>query len=446
MKKSVFLLGLLTIAGISLTACGSKNYEMSFEEALEIANHSELQDILAQSDSFEQDFSIAGSYEADWTKIDANLSATSKQSEKNKNSEASTTFWANITAEWETIKVNWALDIKQISDMIYLNLSSLDLTGSENLGMVSMMAEWFKNQWFSIPMTGLSEIPSTFSVLKDSKDLEGQSKEIVINEGSTTYNWKFTQFNGYNARKISLDNEKLNALIKNYYDSMNTNLDDEYAQEAPELNIQSFEWYLVITGKDKVTTVIEDMKIQDEDTSIIANWFAGEDYEINLSEWEETLVTITANKKAWKYEVSAKIADAISLDWTISPKLSKSSIDLKFDAKITVKAEEEWGADTIIPFKGSWKYNVISDFATSVPENAQDLSELIWWYLGGMMWWDDYDYDYDEDYDYDYEDYDYNEELNDENIEWLENILEPEEAQPEEIQAEEMPVEETVAE
>jgi hypothetical protein len=37
-------------------------------------------------------------------------------------------------------------------------------------------------------MTGLSEIPSTFSVLKDSKDLEGQSKEIVINEGSTTYN------------------------------------------------------------------------------------------------------------------------------------------------------------------------------------------------------------------------------------------------------------------
>jgi hypothetical protein len=60
-----------------------------------------------------------------------------------------------------------------------------------------------------------------------------------------------------------------------------------------------------------------------------------------------------------------------------------------------------------------------------------------------MMGWDDYNYD--EDYDYDYEDYDYdydyNEELDNGNIEWLENILEPGEAQPEE-----MPAEETIAE
>jgi hypothetical protein len=39
MKKSIFLLGLLTIAGISLTACGSKSYEMSFEDAVEVVNH-----------------------------------------------------------------------------------------------------------------------------------------------------------------------------------------------------------------------------------------------------------------------------------------------------------------------------------------------------------------------------------------------------------------------
>jgi hypothetical protein len=38
---------------------------MTFEEALEAANHSELQDILSQSDTFEQDFSISGSYAAD---------------------------------------------------------------------------------------------------------------------------------------------------------------------------------------------------------------------------------------------------------------------------------------------------------------------------------------------------------------------------------------------
>ena len=46
MKKFVFLFGLL-ITTVFLSACGSKDFKMSFEEALEIANHSELQTILA---------------------------------------------------------------------------------------------------------------------------------------------------------------------------------------------------------------------------------------------------------------------------------------------------------------------------------------------------------------------------------------------------------------
>jgi hypothetical protein len=64
MKKSLFLLGLLTTT-VCLTACGSKDYNMSFEEALEIANHSVLQDILAENDNFEQSFTIAGNFDAD---------------------------------------------------------------------------------------------------------------------------------------------------------------------------------------------------------------------------------------------------------------------------------------------------------------------------------------------------------------------------------------------
>jgi hypothetical protein len=38
-----------------------------------------------------------------------------------------------------------------------------------------------------------------------------------------------------------LDNEKLNALIKEYYDSMNSNLGEDSLTEVPELNIQNFE-------------------------------------------------------------------------------------------------------------------------------------------------------------------------------------------------------------
>ncbi len=402
MKKSVLLLGLLTTA-LCLTACGwSKDYNMSFDEALRIANHSDLQNVLIWNDNFEQSFSIVGNYDVDGTKIDANLSSDSKQNLNNKNSESSIKFWADITAEWTTMKVKWALDLRLVSDAIYLNLLSLDLTWDENLSFVAMMTEWFKNQWFVIPMTGLSDVPNTFSVFKDSEELNKKAKEVIINEWAAVYSWKFTQLNGYNAWKISLDNEKLNALIKEYYDSLYASLEWEDPIEAPEINIQNFEWYLVITWKDKVTTVIENMDMQDNDITVNANWFAGEDIELYLSEGDEQVISIIANKKGSKYEVSVKMADIISLDGTVSPKVSNSSIELKFDAKITVKSEVEWEKDIIVPFNGSWKYKTISEFTTTAPENAQDLTELLWSYLGDTMWWyDESNYDYDYDYDYD---------------------------------------------
>ena len=146
MKKFIFLLGLLTTT-VFLSACGSKDFKMSFEEALEIANHSELQTILAENHNFEQDFDISGSFDAKWTKVDANVTSNSKQSIDNNDSESSTKFNANITVSGEVSKINWALDLKLVDDTIYLNLSSLDLTWNDSLYMVEMMIAWFKNQW-----------------------------------------------------------------------------------------------------------------------------------------------------------------------------------------------------------------------------------------------------------------------------------------------------------
>lgn len=394
MKKFVFLFGLL-ITSISLTACGSKNFNMSFDEALEIANHSELQAILTENENFEQSFDISGNYDSEWNKIDANILTTSKQNIKNNKSESSIKFNANIKSQWETMKVDWVLDMKLVDDTVYLNLWTLDLTWSDSLAMIGMMVEWFKGQWLSIPMTGLSEMPSTLSYFKDSEILNSKTKEIINNEWSTVYNWKFKQFNGYNAWKISIDNEKLNALIKEYYDSMSSGLDLGSGENVnfPEINIQNFEWYLVITWKDKVTTVIESMDIMDSDIVMNVDWFVGKDYEINITEWEEELIKIVANKKSSKYDVSITISDAILLNWTLSPKLSKSEINLNFDGKLTVKAQDEWSSDTVIPFKGSWNYNTISDFTVAAPETAQDLSELLWAYLGGISWWSDEDFE-----------------------------------------------------
>ncbi len=385
MKKSLFLLGLLTTA-VCVSACGSKNFNMSFEDALDAANYSELQNILSENDIFAQDFNISGNYDANETKINAEISSSSKQNLNNKNSESSTKFSANISSSGESVKLNWALDIKLVNDALYLNLASLDLTWSDNLAAVGMMVNGFKNQWFSIPMSGLSDMPNTFSILKDSKDLNSKAKDIIVNEWAIVYSWKFSQFNGYNARKISLDNEKLNELIKEYYNTMNNELSDELTWEIPEINIQNFEWYLIITWKDKVTTVIENMQIQDSETVMNANWYAWKDYEINMYNDTESLIKISAKKKFFKYKISANIANTIYIEWSISPKLSTSKISLKFNATLTIKSLSEWQPDTVIPFKWSWKYDSIPEFTTTTPDNAQDLTEVLSSYLWGIMW------------------------------------------------------------
>lgn len=399
MKKSIFLLGLLTIAGISLTACGSKNYEMSFDEALEIASHSALQDILTDNENVQQDFDITTDFNVEWTSIAADIQSSSKENTKTSKSDSSVKFGLKVNSEEiGDIKANWNVNIKLIDDMLYLSLGSLDVTWPEDVSSMLAMVDLYKDQWFSMSMDGVSEISNWY--FKDLSEFNTQTKEIVNNEGSVVYEWKFSQFNWYNARKISLNNEKLQEIINEYFKSLNTVEDEE--TEIPQLNIENFEWYLVITWKDKVTIVVDNMDIVDEESTVNVNWFGGEDYAINLwTEWED-VITLTANKKWSSYDVALNISDMMSLNWKISPKVSKSSINIKFDAKLTIKGDTN---DTIVPLKGSRSYEPISEFEVIAPENAQDINDLMGSYLGTMMWWDDYydDYDY-EDYDYNYED------------------------------------------
>ena len=420
MKKSAFLLGLLAIASLSLTACGnSKDYTMSFDEAYDIANHSAFQDMLINSENFQQSLELTTNIDNGANKMDISLQSTSKQNWENSKSESDIVFTVNIDADGTNVLANWNLDIRLLDNTIYLNLESLDFSWPEDTSFLAAMVEWFKNQWFSIPMDWLNGMPTTFSYVKDAKSLNEQAKEIVINEGSIVYNGKFTQFNWYNARKFSLDNEKLQQLINDYYTKLSESLDEESQQEAPQLNIQNFEWYLVITWKDKVTTVIENMDMIDGETDMNINGFWGENYEINAySNWE-SIITIKATKKNANYDVSINVANWVLLEWTITPKLSSSKIDVKFDATLTIKSEYEETDDTIVPLKGNWSYNPISDFEVTAPENAQNLTELLWAYLWDAFWWEEYL----EDYEYDLKVEDMAEELNEpveENIETVE--------------------------
>lgn len=406
MKKSVLFLWLLTMVSLCITGCNSKDYTMSFEDAVDATNNSALQDILLNNENFQQTFDIATTINSESNKIDASLQANSKQNLENKKSESTTTFNVNINEDDSDLTITWALDIKLVDNVVYLNLESLGLSWPEDTSFVEAMLAWFKNQWYSIPMTGLDDMPSSLSSIKDTKELNEKAKEIIINEWSMVYNWKFTQFSWYNAWKFSLDNEKLLELVKEYYENLNESLEWEEAQEMPEINIQNFEWYLVITWKDKVTTVIDNMDMVDWEMTINMNGFWGVDYEINMSANWESLLTFAATKKNSNYNVSLNVAKSIKLEWVVTPKLSSSNINIKFDATLTIKSEDEEDTDTIIPLKGSWTYNPISDFTVTAPEGAQDLTEMLSAYLWWMLESSDYDYE-DGDYEYDW-DYEYN--------------------------------------
>ena len=450
MKKFALLFGLFTTVAC-LTACGSKNFNMSFEEALKIANHSELQEILLNAENFEQNLNLSTNFANEWAKTSISLHSNSKQNIKDYKSESSTTFDVDIDSNDSKLNIDWGLDIKFVDNTIYLNLESLDITGSQDAAFLAAMVEWFKNQWFSIPMSGLDEMSGSISQMSDLKKLNEQAEEIFINEWFQVYSWKFDKLNGYNAYKISLDNEKLQKLIDEYYsftekadeatEEINNELeeavedaieeavekldtdekDDKEVEDndiddtmddtdTPKIDVQNFEWYLVITWKDKVATVIENMDIVVDEVSMNVKWFVGDDVQFDVVSEENNIMSLTATKKKLSYDIVLTLSDIIKLEWTLSPKLSTSDIAIKFDMNLTIKSEYEEVDDTVIPLKGSWTYNSISDFDVIAPENSQDLMEMIWGYLGGMMEMEaDDSYEYD---DYGYSDY------NDINFDW----------------------------
>jgi hypothetical protein len=140
------------------------------------------------------------------------------------------------------------------------------------------------------------------------------------------------------------------------------------------------------------------MAMESNGSILNVEWFDGEDLEIKVFEDAGDEISIVAHKNGGKYDVSVNFADIILLDWTVSTKLSRSSVDLAYDLKVTVKE----GAEIVVPLKWSWKYKAISEFSTVAPEDAQNLFDL----FGASLGWSDYDYDsidYD-DADYDYED------------------------------------------
>lgn len=450
---------------------------MSFEDALELASHSSIQDIMANADNAEQSVSVAWSYNKDDTKVDVKLNSNSKQNLKDIQSESNISVDLKIQEKENKLDLKWDLDIKFIPSTIYLSLNSLDIKWDESTEWVAWLASWFLNQWFSIPVNETIDLNS-FN-MKDQFELSSKIKDVINNEWFQVYNGKFTDYNGYNARKISIDDEKLIKILKDIYnptdiadnntenetistnekpensnentaetsdentennidsstensteistefstenneetvindENINNEISDENMNlEMENVKIENFEWYLVIIWEDKVALAIDNMDITDNGTTTNLNGlFSDKNILLSVfSEWEE-VITLTAKRKWSHFNTTLNLSGLCFVEWTITPKLSSSKIDISFDLSINIKSESE---NTIIPLKWNRSYAPISEYTVEIPSSSQDLTQILW----GMMWWlyglwgdTYYNDDYYEDYDIDAET-SYNEEFN----------------------------------
>lgn len=468
MKKSIFTLGLLTISVLCLTACGDKkDFNMSFEDALELASHSAVQDVMANANNAEQSFNIAWNYDKDGTKVDAKLTSKSKQNLKDTQSESNIAIDLKVQEEENNLDLKWNLDIKFVPSAIYLNLNSLDVKSSDSPEWIGDLS-WFLNQWFSIPLNDALDINSLN--MKQQFELSSKIKDVVNNEGLQVYNGKFTDYNWYNARKISIDDQKLIKILKDYYNSTTNDIENETpsaneenidSNGAPEenaeatveenveatteenveanvennpeadtntennenetaiedidldsvnLKIENFEWYLVIIWNDKVALAIENMDIvENGSTTNLNGIFSDKDIILNVfSEWEE-IITLSAKKKGSHFNTTLNLSGLCLIEGSIAPKVSSSKIDINFDLSLNIKSNS---GNTIVPLKGSWSYAPISEYKVEIPSEAQDLSQVLWGLLWWLYWWNDMYYnDYYEDYELDAENA-YNENLN----------------------------------
>lgn len=409
MKRKI-VLGIVSIMTLCLTACGKPN--MTFEETVDSVTHSDLIEMMSNAQIYEESFNLSSNFSIPEDNVDAKLdfSASSKQNLVD--------FWwetqiaikvdASLDGyEWrETYSVDWDAIMKYLSNAIYFKLNSLNIDWPEDFSIdeLGVDVESIKNQWFSFELTedminaikeklpedlDLSELYNEENLQKyeeDLQELKENLKDAINNEGSLVYNGMYSEFNWYNARKFSINKEKVFNAITKYIQTL---IPEEYMEDymgvIEELDmdevfedfpLKNFEWYLVITWKNRVQIVIENLDIEDYYSTSKLSWTFGRDgYELVMEEdWEEVFA-FSAKLNKSHYDIILNVDDLKILKWTITPKKSHWKINVDFDLSVNVDPDE----NVIIPLKGGWTWKEISKFDVERPTNSKNLLEDIMW-------------------------------------------------------------------
>lgn len=404
MKNSKLLLSILSISILCLTACGSKP-SMSFEETIDTITHSELRETMSNAENYEESFNISTEFHIDEDNVDANLNLNTTNKQNTKDFQWESLISVNIEASgdgdtWrETIEIDWDAIIRYLSNAIYFKLNSLNMSGPDALIKdADLNLTWIKNQRFSLELTDemidelYGELPEDFDfdALNDEENLKkftNDLKNSINNEWSIIYNGIYTEFNWYNARKFSINKEKAFMAFAEYIKwFVPEEYMEEYTKELEEIDfdeifedfpLKNFEWYFVITWKDRVQIVIENLDIVDSYSSIKIIGTSGKDrYELVVREdWDETFI-LSAKLNKSHYDISMKVEDLEIITWTITPKKSFWKISVDFDLAINF---EDGNDKMSIPLKWWWSWKKISTFNIEIPKNSKNLLKDILW-------------------------------------------------------------------
>ena len=410
MKKSIFILSLLSIITICLTACGKPG--TSFEETIDSISHSELSEKMAKAENYKQTFNISSNFSSVKDNIKANVNLSTSTRHNVKDSEWETKISIRIDASWdsdtwrESISIGGNAIIRYLPRGIYFKLNSLNIDGlDDTFDESSLNLSWINNQRFSFELTnemmekitaGLPEDIDINNLRNDENldKLKDNLKKSIKNEGSLVYKGIYSEFSWYNARKFSINKEKVFESFIEYIKSLVPEEEmDEYTQSLEDMNIneifenfpfKNFEWYLVITWKDNVQIVIENLDIKiDNDTkddgistNKVHGTFGKNKYELIVnSDWKDIFI-FSAKLNKTRYNVVLKVNDSEILKWTITPQ--KSIWRYSVDFNLSIKFED--GEDKIsIPLKGQWNWKEIAKFNIEKPEISKNLLEDIMW-------------------------------------------------------------------
>jgi D-ribose pyranose/furanose isomerase RbsD len=96
MKKRKFILGIVSIMTLCLTACGKPN--MTFEETIDSITNSEISKMMNNAEIYEQNFEISSNFSTKKDNVDAKISFSTNSKQNLKDSEGETKITLKVNA------------------------------------------------------------------------------------------------------------------------------------------------------------------------------------------------------------------------------------------------------------------------------------------------------------------------------------------------------------